>query len=1065
MGIGSDQAVQAAEDAFKARRDKIEDDLKWAASIVLRNCYRLAEDQHESDHRTLAEVVRNIVGDPQWHHAPTGSLIDVVRDAICRLPSEMTGRRNDQPVEKVNPDSRWYGASERRIAEILYGVGTDLPERRHPDGTKIRRQYGAYYRPVAFEVAGLNRLSEADKNRVTAVVRQDLAIVLLQMEQEALDRQRQAAKLIASTGTDTESTGASVPGYIPRPEYEEYFAEQLKDGAKIFLLYGDAGTGKTTLARSFAQTCVSQGEEIETGRTALIEVDTRSNGVLIDDLRRALYRRGIEIPEDDVIVKEVFKDLLASEQAPRVVLLDNTETWNDIRDLIPDASLSVVLITSRAHLKVTQCVMVPVREMTPDEAKVMVGSQLPDISEDDAALLAHDLGYRPLAIRHACGFLAEEEMSITVFRRLIRQSMAIVLDALVYDEPTLTSIYRLTIEHFTNNAPKFGDALHLIDLIAAIGGRDTSYEFLQTIWSGGDLFSFEPREESLRDLSFRKALRILESRCLVETSTYYGSAARTVTMHPLTTDLIVELRRQSCTEIRKNLLAAAENSPTFKDWPAGKTIPIRLASQTPDLRFLLSQFTRMADDGERYPHLARLAAVVVHGETQDFANSNDRLRPMLRVLARYMQIISRETSVRSPYKAELVREGRIPAELLDTEPISDIEYQKRKDDEASLLNELHFFAGLFPRSSIADTMGKIAGGSNPLTPSLYLRHGLERHPSLSGAVSYDLYITVPPHLSFYFKELRITGIKALRERRFFEAGNAYFTLGTYYFDVCDYTCALACYKRSHEVWLNDSRRYAGELCKAAAHVADTYYRRGSYSQSEAWRLRAIVDVKRHVDQFGVGEWTADHAVNYSLYKMVLGYPPGFPQQPTVQPPFQYLDDAYEMFFGDYATDLADIAEDIGSNGAVFTPWLHHTFDVRSAAWGPRVAMESLRSQFESVREWPLTHLRLFLSAVKIAMYVDETEGTQGCSEETLLHLIEGAKQCDMALFSPYWYADFLLTAYILLVRYGRNPEQAETLLPLLQRALSKIGRLDRLRIAYTARRRNQAFNPLWLLAE
>lgn len=448
--------------------------------------------------------------------------------------------------------------------------------------------------------------------------------------------------------------------------------------------------------------------------------------------------------------------------------------------------------------------------------------------------------------------------------------------------------------------------------------------------------------------------------------------------------------------------------------------------------------------------------------------------PALQVFASYAQIINQKRIIRSARRLEQLRRSRASHELPDAEPISnDVEIQRREEDIEALRNELHFFAGLFPESRIVGSVGLLNNPSGRVTPSVYLRHGLERHPSLSPEflfklnlrVDYRCYISDPLDIARYSNELRMVASKALNQSRFLEAGDANFVLGTYYFDVCDYIRALVCYKNSHEIWLNNPRHYAGELCKAAAHVADTHHRLGEYDQAEEWRHRAISDVKRHIEQFGIGEWTADYAVNYFLYKMVNGYPPGFPLQPDSQPRSMSVEERYVTAFGSHGTELAEICAAIAAGDSVFAPLIHHTSAVRRAAWEPRRAIEELHSEFEHVRKWLLAHLRIFLSAVKIAMYVDETEGMQSCSEETLLYLIEGAKQCEDPLFSPYWYADCLLTAYALCIRYSSNPEQAEVLFPLLQQALAKIGRRDRLQIAYAARRKDQAFNPLWLLAE
>lgn len=589
-------------------------ELGGVAKLRLAGTFKDPTGDDTTKFNVLAHVIQTIEPE-RWGEDPTRALIVVMRRAVGLLPKE------DYPQAAWR---KWRSRIPwREIGELFFGFRTDVPPR--ADGKRL--EYGNYLDEARARAdvantfgASETSISEATFYReVRTPCYRRLATILLDLAENppppaavTFESQQQADKI-------------EQQGYINRPEYEDQFAAHLQAGARIFLLHGDAGTGKTTLARQFALTSTAldgQAEAAQSSRPSVVEIDTRSKSVLIDDLRRVLYRCGIEIPLGDVIVREVFRDLLASPQSPYVAILDNVEQWDDIKDLIPVTPQGIILITSRVRFKLPYGILLSIGEMTDSEATAMVSAQRSEISDEDAGLLASDLSNRPLAIRHACGFLSEEAMTVTEFRDALGQSIAKVLDTLVHDEQTLTAIYRLTIERFADNQADFGDALHLIDLIAAVGGNDVSYEFLQTVWSEDELFSFEPRKNTLRDFSFKKAFRILENRCLVEERAYFGSAARIIWMHSLTTDLLAELREQSCTEIRNSLLAAVENAPSFNDWPLGKTIPIRLASQTPGLYRLLGQFTRMSAYDEEYPHLAHCAAVVAHGETQNFPDQD-----------------------------------------------------------------------------------------------------------------------------------------------------------------------------------------------------------------------------------------------------------------------------------------------------------------------------------------------------------------------------------------------------------------------------------------------------------
>jgi hypothetical protein len=1097
MGTGWD--LRTASDLTAATdRDCLEEALRWAAQRQLKNFYRQAGDEDERRYPALARIVRTLVGDQAWHDSPTTALISAMRTAISHpgLPERMTGRRDDEPAERVNTARAWHGAPERQMAAVLYGFRDDLvPLRNQQPGEHLRYTYDDYLL-AAFQADDLSKLETRDKRRVTKVIRQDLAAVLLQMEQDAIEAQRQT--LACSAGpepADLIPTFVSSRDYIPRPDYEAQLTEHRLAGTRIFLLHGDAGTGKTTLARHFGQACSAAAAahtdvaNTQAGQAApadLVEIDARTPAALIEDVAVALDSHGIDSNLRDGVVKKRFRDLLASDTAPAAVLLDNIEeaTWAEVQDLIPEAPQSVVIITSRVRFKAPDgALLLPVGEMTDDEAADMVRAQLLDVSVEDAAALADDIGNRPLAIRHACGFLAEEAMPVAEFRRLLRkESTAPVLDTIVIDELTLTAIYRLTISRLEP------DTLRLLDLIASVGGRYASHDFLRAAWQGDGLFSLAREQDSLDGMTFRAALRRLEGRCLVEVWDYYGD--RTVAMHALTTDLIAWLRTDSCAAIHRKLLAAAEAPAVLQDWQAGKTLPLRLASQTPDLRFLLSRFVRMSAviEGE-YPHIARIAAFVVHGAAQHFPDAGDRLTMARRVFEQYQLIMLREFRLRRPGMARLVHN-----DVAAPHPRvrSDAEYPRRQEDMSALHFALLYFLSLFARNREAYEISNAYDGSSVIPPETYLQHGLEQHPFRKNVMypfrGSSFFMQAGKPEPGYKARLRIEGLRNRHERRFFEAGSKFFALGTAYFDEANYTGALRSYKHAHEIWSSEPRECAGERCKAAVRVADTYYRMGKQNDAEDWKRRAIADVRRHLETHGLEEWTADPGVNFFIVKAMHDYPPAFPaaleafdlddedEEPSEDTVEEWASAVawWTEVFGEVGGRLVHLIEKVRNPEDVYEPEMARILAHEEAGWDARGAIQRLRGQWEPTKAWELERIKVFLSVVKIAMYVDETEQTKSLGTETLQDVVAAAETCRDQLCSPYWFADALLTAYVLVVRYGYgNEADAHQLFPKLQVALSKAKRRDRLDIAWAARDlpepaenyKGTVFNPLWLLAE
>ena len=1033
------------------------EELAAAASAMLRNLFKQAGSTGQQKYPTLARVVQRIVGEERWRNRPNLSLIDVMHDAIQELPRNIevrAGRRTFLPVPA-------RGAPEREMAEILYGYRDDtLPPRFHAGGDAVEQwTYDDDYLPAALRRAGLSDLNKKDQGRSIRIIREDLADVLLLMEQEALARQQQAAEQAAA------ETASPVADYINRPQYEDQFAAHLQAGARIFLLYGDAGTGKTTLARHLAMSHANASGDAQTsglreGRATFIEINSQAAAdvILYEDVSSALQDLGVEVPAT-ALLRRRFREVIASDQAPRAVLLDNAENWKDVEALVPETPNCVVLVTSRQKLtKSAAVVSLPIGKMTADEAAQMIRSQLPDLGDEGAARLAGRLDYRPLAIRHACGFLAQpprygqSAMTVESFLELLQNDTATVMDSVVHqtDEPTLTTIYRLTIGALEPNP------LKLLDYIAAMGMGMVSTDLLRMMWNGDDLFSTGKRESSVPNLTFDHALTILEQRCLVVMQSYRGADDRFVLMHPLTNQIISELRKQACTAIRRSVLQAMEDAPILSDWQIDKTLPISQSNRALGFRMLLTQLFRTGRNDAYFPHVAKLAAFIVRCITEDHPEPGDTLWPVESVLAKYDMIRGEEADDQPciPQQSETSL--------------------RRHNDQWALIDEMWHFKSIFPESAkdIDLRLGEMEKEVR-INKLPHLLLGCEFHPFWEDSIDAYRQWDAP-------QVFADAGEVWLQERQYLNSGNAYFSLGTLYFDAGAYPDSLRSYQRSHEVWSHNPRYFAGELCKAAARVADVYHRMGRSEEAEQWRLKAITGVKEHIGSFGIKEWTGDHAANYFLFKMLLGYPQGITgsNARVATQAFKIdLTNLYEPWFGPVGAELDNLARDLMWDSGVFFEGYRRSLAHSIAADDPIEAAKVIAEVSDRVtlKEWPAAHMRLSLSSVKIGMHVIEAKdsieinvfkgGGRRIWEDRIVDtLISGAHYFDKITRSPYWYGECLLAAYVLCARYGYgNAYQAEHLAQSLRKPFASIGRTDRLELARAAK--DADFNPLWLLAE
>jgi hypothetical protein len=172
-------------------------------------------------------------------------------------------------------------------------------------------------------------------------------------EEECLRTFRQAIidELAVSNKTEVSAAGVSAAtnerlheaGYVSRPELESEFEALVREGAKVIVLWGFPGMGKTSLARDLAISSKGiRGPEIRVHRHKIV---TRT-------LRAALAMHGITV--EGVIADhedEFLAELTCGGQHPEFVLLDNLETTDDLAHILPPTTRSILVVTSRAKGK------------------------------------------------------------------------------------------------------------------------------------------------------------------------------------------------------------------------------------------------------------------------------------------------------------------------------------------------------------------------------------------------------------------------------------------------------------------------------------------------------------------------------------------------------------------------------------------------------------------------------------------------------------------------------------------------------------------------------------------
>lgn len=168
------------------------------------------------------------------------------------------------------------------------------------------------------------------------------------------------------------------------------------------VLIGHAGSGKTRLAATIADTCIKRHWSLvawidASGRTK-IENDLIAFG---ESLLNVNTDRKIDLP---IRVKQVLATFRSAIKENCLFVFDNVETVDDLKDLLPDAPRTHVIITTRnsrgwdLHNNWNRFYL---NDFTQKESCKYLAETTKDEDKTSANLIAEHLGNLPLAITQA----------------------------------------------------------------------------------------------------------------------------------------------------------------------------------------------------------------------------------------------------------------------------------------------------------------------------------------------------------------------------------------------------------------------------------------------------------------------------------------------------------------------------------------------------------------------------------------------------------------------------------------------------------------------------------------
>ena len=425
------------------------------ADVAIRHLPETFKDPASDDLQKFPHtaLITRVLEPEIWERDPPGALIAVMRRAIGELPSD-----------ELVPGC---AISWQRMALILFGY-VKLPRRR--DGNKAISYKKDYVRRARAE----SNYHGSAFPRVTRKVRQRIAEILVTLDPDPGTRSTvsaddpgdadnqpevptRAITGAAESGGRDHKTEPSEPPYVPRPVIEAKLRELHAQGEKLIVLVGQPGMGKTWLAREAARHIAGKG-------ISLIQVFEKKPHV--PDLIYALRANGIDFASDAPPV-EYLALLLSADQAPPVVIIDNLESADELRILLPSQLRSTILATARVTGAAPhpQATFVAVGKMAQAESETLVRHYAPSLEAAAIERLVRELHGYPLILRHASVLLERGGITISDLMQSLRSTSA-----------TVTTVGRMR----TEDGARLAVVLHrVVELLRE--EDDLAYELLRLL--------------------------------------------------------------------------------------------------------------------------------------------------------------------------------------------------------------------------------------------------------------------------------------------------------------------------------------------------------------------------------------------------------------------------------------------------------------------------------------------------------------------------------------------------------------------------------------------------------
>jgi tetratricopeptide (TPR) repeat protein len=274
-----------------------------------------------------------------------------------------------------------------------------------------------------------------------------------------------------------------VIGLIPQLPQGFQSRENLMDALRttgpeepaVRVLTGMGGAGKTQLAAAYARECMSAGWRL----VAWVNAETTQE--ILYGLALIADRLGLTSPERDLEATAArLRGYLEAEGDGCLLVFDNVFDTLALSAYLPRTGGCQVVVTSRVADAVSLGIAIEVGVYTPEQARAFLAERTGLAAGEDAAALAAELGYLPLALAQAAAVIGRQRLTYEAYLSRLR-----ILPVAQYLTPQEGQPYPrgvaeaiiLSIDEVTAS-DRTGLGARLLNLIALLSQAGVSSELL-----------------------------------------------------------------------------------------------------------------------------------------------------------------------------------------------------------------------------------------------------------------------------------------------------------------------------------------------------------------------------------------------------------------------------------------------------------------------------------------------------------------------------------------------------------------------------------------------------------